>query len=110
MSESPDLPPSPPEDRMSDHEKVRAAFASIKGLIKASLRPLPTQTGNGTYLTKQLSTGILHDLKKLGFGDVGALIDTLQAKTTGAPTDDKTYLMESVIQVGDPRGFTQGNY
>lgn len=99
MSESPDLPPSPPEDKTSDQQKVESAFASIKGLIKASLRPLPTETGDGAYITKPVSTGIVHDLHKLGLADLGALIETVKAQTTGDPTDDKSYLMERVIRV-----------
>ena len=99
MSDSPNLPPSPPEDNTSDRQKVEAAFQSIKGLIKAKLRPLPIETGDGTYITRPLSTGVLQDLQKLGLADFGALIETVKALFTGEPTDDKSYLMERVIRV-----------
>lgn len=103
MSESPELPASPPEDKASDQEKVQDAFASIKGLVKASLRPLPTETGGGSYITKPIATGVLHDLHKLDLKDVGSLIETVKTQATGGPTDDKSYLMERVIRVRDPR-------
>jgi hypothetical protein len=91
--------PAVEEQKTTERQKVEAAFTSIRGLIKASARPLPTQTGDDSYITPQLSTGLLQDLQKMHIKDVKTLIDTIKAQTSGKPVNDKTLLMEKVIQV-----------
>lgn len=56
-------------------------FHHFAQVLHASQRPLPTQTGDGTYINKDLPSGVMEDLRSLGFKDV------------------KTYLMERVIQL-----------
>ena len=99
-----DLPPAK-EEHISERQKIEDAFASIKGLIKASFQPLPTQTGNGTYIADPISTGLLQDLEKLHIRDIPTLIQTVKCKITNAPVNDKAYLMERVIQVRNPTGI-----
>lgn len=101
MAGRPSLP-SVPVKQASLRKEVDTTFQSISGLIKASLRPLPRQTGDGSYITPPISTGLLQDLRKLSINDVETLIQTVKAEATGDPTDDKTYLMERVIQVESP--------
>ena len=98
----PVLPPAK-EEYISDRQKIEDAFVSIKGLVKASLRPLPTQTGNGTFITNPISTGLLEDLEKLNIRDIPTLIQTVKGKITNAPINDKTLLMERVVQVRSPK-------
>ncbi len=62
-------------------------------------RPLPTQTGDGSYVEHEEKTGVLADLKALGFKDAKTLTDVMRNKTKGEYVDDKTYLMEHTIQV-----------
>ena len=78
---------------------IETAFASIRGVIKASLRPSPTETEDGSYVSTQESTGLLQDLQKVGFKDVESVIEVIGAKLSGKPTNDKNYLMEKVIGV-----------
>lgn len=62
-------------------------------------RPLPTQAGDGLYLDHAQPSGLMSDLKALGFKDVHTLIDVMKSKATGQLQDDKTYMMEHTIQV-----------
>ena len=94
----PVLPPAK-EEYIPERQKIEDSFASIKGLIQASLKPLPTQTGDGSYIADPISTGLLKDLEKLHIRDIPTLIQTVKGKITNAPVNDRTYLMERVIQV-----------
>lgn len=68
-------------------------------MIHASLRPTPTQTGDGSY-TEGISseTGILNDLGKLDLHDVDTIIALTKNTASKRPVDDKKYLVERVIQ------------
>jgi hypothetical protein len=79
-----------------DDGNVFEQFASV---LHASRRPLPIQTGDGTYIEKETSTGIMDDLKHLGFKDYKTLMEVIQQKANNSLVDDKTYLMERVIQL-----------
>jgi hypothetical protein len=96
MSYVQDLPKVAEEHETVDQEFC-AFFESIKGVIKASSRPLPTQTGDGTYIQPPISTGLLLDLSTTDAKDVETVLGVLKAKVTGAPTNDRTYLMERTI-------------
>lgn len=88
-------------DYSAKRNAVVSLFEKYAQLIHASLRPLPTQSGDGTYLesasSASPSSGLLQDLRALGFGDLNTLKDVLM--TQGQLVDDKTMLMERVIQV-----------
>jgi linoleate 10R-lipoxygenase len=90
--------PSPP-DQTANREDISNVFSQYAQLIHASQRPLPSQTGDGTYIEQRLPSGLWQDLKNLGFKDVNTLIEAMKNKKAGGPTDDKTYLMERIIQV-----------
>lgn len=84
------------EDHPEEDDNVFHAFASV---LHASQRPLPTQTGDGTYIDKEPTSSTLEDLKHLGFKDYKTLLQVLQQKASGALVDDKSYIMERVIQL-----------
>ncbi|KAI9695134.1 MAG: hypothetical protein M1820_008902 [Bogoriella megaspora] len=86
-------------DHQEHREGIQKVFGDFAQVLHASQRPLPNQTGDGTYVEKETSTGITGDLKTLGFGDVKTLVNVLQNKAAGADVDDKTMLMERVIQL-----------
>lgn len=67
--------------------------------MKASLRPLPTQTGDGSYVTRPVTTGWIEDLRHCDVSDVEPIIGLIKTTVTGDATDDKTYLMEKLIQL-----------
>lgn len=87
-------------DHSASRGDVESAFEKFAQLIHASNRPLPTQSGDGAYLEHAEPTGLMQDLKSIGIKDVGTLMEVMKAKTSGKLQDDKTYLMEHVIQAG----------
>lgn len=97
------MPPKKKEEHNVDHSAsrvdVESSFNKFAQLIHASRRPLPTQSGDGAYLERTEPTGFLQDLKSIGFKDVETLMELMKSKTSGKLQDDKTYLMERIIQV-----------
>ncbi len=90
--------PDPPEPD-PQQENDTNVFDQFAQLIHAGQRPLPTQTGDGSYIEHEVSTGMWQDLKALGFKDMNTLKDVMANKVSGTYQDDKTYIMERVIQV-----------
>ena len=108
MTDAASLPDAPFE-RLSPRQEVENAFAAVKGVIKAALKPPPTQTGDGSYLALPQPTSLLghlkddlgtiiQDLRHTNPKDVKILVESAKAKLVGI-TNDKTYLMEDVITV-----------
>lgn len=83
----------------ADREEVSNVFKDFAQLIHASRRPLPNQSGDGSYLDHEEPTGLMTDLRSMGFKDLKTLKDVMAVKASGQRADDKTYLMERVIQV-----------
>ena len=86
-------------DHSANRQEIENSFQKFAQLIHASRRPLPTQSGDGAYLDHTESSSLFQDLKSLGFKDVNTLIQVMRTKATGQLQDDKTYMMEHVIQV-----------
>ena len=93
------LPATPPEQHVTFREKVEEAFNSVVGVIKASAAPLPTKTGDGSYIANPKPTGLLDDLVHLRPSDISTLIAQTKSTLTGDPIKDKTYLMERLLKV-----------
>ena len=93
------LPATPPEQHVTFREKVEEAFQSVDGVIKASAAPLPTKTGDGSYIANTKLTGLVDDLVHLQPSDVRTLIDQEWSILTGDSVNDKTYLMERLLKV-----------
>lgn len=51
----------------------------------------------------------MQDLKSIGFKDVNTLMQVMKQKKAGGLQDDKTYIMERVIQVNQtvPKAFNR---
>lgn len=121
-------PPGPPaplataehhEPLGTDRDGITAAFKQFASSIHASRRPLPTQLGDGTVSIRKRQTGLTVDLKHLGKKgmcitcysfvctcaltrviDFKTLLDLVKSKLHGTePLDDKTMLMERIIQI-----------
>jgi linoleate 10R-lipoxygenase len=90
------------DDNNAKRHEVSATFEEYAQLIHASRRPLPMQTGDGTYLDNEHNSSIFQDLGVLGVKDFGTLMDVIKNKVTGGLVDDKTMLMEHIIQVHPP--------
>lgn len=90
------------------HE-IEETLDSARSLIKASLRPLPTQSGDGTYITPPQVTGLIKDLQKMGFEDAATLIELVKTTATGQKIDDKSYFMERLIKLASALPLTSKN-
>lgn len=89
-----------PEMEMGKGEADSSStFKDYKQVIHAARRPLPTETGDGSYVEEETSSGIWADLRSMGIKDASTLVSFLENKVTRQSIDDKTMLMERVIQV-----------
>lgn len=80
--------------------EVDSTFKQYAQLIHAARRPLPKQSGDGSYLNQgKAKTSLFQDLKSMGPRGWGTLLAVRKNKKSGELTDDKTYIMERVIQV-----------
>ena len=86
-------------DDSASRSDVESAFAQFAQIIHAPERPFPTQSGEGASLDHKEPSGLMSDIKALGFKDAHTLINVMKTKASGALQDDKTYLMEKTIQV-----------
>lgn len=91
-------------------EQLRAKFGNdftrAAELIGASRRPLPDQTGDGSYLDLKEDSpellkkvgATLKDLSHLGITDIKTLLEVQGKQKSGSAWDDKGYLMEKLIR------------
>jgi linoleate 8R-lipoxygenase/9,12-octadecadienoate 8-hydroperoxide 8R-isomerase len=78
---------------------AESPLAQIEQVIKASLRPMPTETGDGTYVKGNTTTGLAQDLSHVDLKDVKTLAEVAKSAITGDPVNDREYIMERVIQL-----------
>ncbi|KAH8646783.1 linoleate diol synthase [Xylariales sp. PMI_506] len=80
---------------------VSKAFSQFGQLIRAYERPTPSQGGAGTFTAASdpKRPGFRDDLKHIGLKEVKVVVKMLKGKLKGQPMDDKTMLMEQVIQL-----------
>ena len=93
------LPATPPEQHVTFREKVEELFQSVAGVYKASAAPLPTKTGDGSYIADTKASGVLDDLVHLRPDDMKTMVDVGKAALTRDPINDKTYLTERIIKL-----------
>ena len=93
------LPDAPSEQHASIHAEIRSTFESVAGVIGAAVKPLPKQTGDGSYMQTTKPAGLLNDLTKMHPRDFKTIIDLAKASLTGGPMNDNTFLMERLIQL-----------
>ncbi|KAI2792952.1 Linoleate 10R-lipoxygenase [Penicillium oxalicum] len=109
--------PIQPSRKASSHDEkqhsvnraeVVAVFEKHAQAIHASREPLPSQGGDGAYLKHDQSSGLFEDIKSLGFRDLSTVKSLIKSKASGELIDDKTYLMERIIQlVADMPGHSK---
>ncbi|THC96109.1 hypothetical protein EYZ11_004431 [Aspergillus tanneri] len=91
---------SPSDDGQSETlEDGVSVFEKYSQVLHASRRPLPNQTGDTICHDKEHSGSIFQDVRALGFKDIGTAKDLIRQKVKGEHTDDKTMLMERIIQL-----------
>lgn len=74
-------------------------LSRVGDTLEASFRPLPTETGDGTYVNGDTSTGLSKDIGHFELKDAKTIADVAKSAISGDPVDDKEYIMERVIQV-----------
>lgn len=79
---------------------IEKTVSQIEKVVTASLRALPTETGDGSYVKEPTATGLVKDLGHFDLKDVKTLAEVAKSAVTGDPVNDKEYIMERVIQVG----------
>lgn len=82
-----------------DQNEVDEIFRKLAQLINPTAKPIPNQAGGDAYIEKKPLNGILADLKIMRRKEFKTLKDVIKKKYRSELTDDKTYLMERVIQV-----------
>lgn len=82
-------------------EKVNGdgKIAQVEQVVTAALRPLPTKTGDGSYIQTPGVTGLAKDLLHFDLGDAKTLAEVAKTAVTGEAVNDRDYIMERVIQV-----------
>ena len=93
------IKPQEVEDHSAGRVDVEDSFSKYAQLVQASNEPLPTQTGDGATLEHKEPSSLLQDIRALGYKDVGTLMQVVKTKATGEYQDDKTMMMEHVMQV-----------
>jgi hypothetical protein len=77
-----------------------SAITQIGNAINASFRHVPTQTGDYTSLSHgEAKSSVLSEVKYLSVRNVQTLKDMLVEGLEGGFVDDRTYIMERVIQL-----------
>ncbi|OGE56018.1 hypothetical protein PENARI_c003G02651 [Penicillium arizonense] len=86
-------------ERMENEPAAKSSskFKEAREVIHAARRPLPTETGDGSYIEDEPSSGLWKDLRSLGIKDASTLASFLENKVTGQHIDDKTMLMERLV-------------
>lgn len=77
----------------------KTPIVQVKQIVEASERPLPTETGDGTYIKEEKTTGIIKDIPHLSIKNLEGLAVMAKSAITGDNVNDRKYIMEQVIQV-----------
>ncbi|MCJ1260674.1 hypothetical protein MMC22_000536 [Lobaria immixta] len=101
--------PDAPGKHATVRQEIEHALESAGALFKASMRPLPTQTGDGSYLAPPQITGLIKDLQKMGIDDAETLIELVKSTATGEKINDKSYFMERLIKLASELPVTSKN-
>lgn len=81
-------------------QQVEDNISQISQVIHAAMRPLPEQTGDGSYIPDaNTQSGIWNNLSHVGIKDIATLTEVVKDGLSGAFVNDKDFLMERVIQV-----------
>ncbi|KAJ5777550.1 Psi-producing oxygenase A [Penicillium odoratum] len=90
---------------------IGTKISQIEQVIASSLRPLPKETGDGTYIKGATTTGVAKDLGNISLKEVKAIVEVAKDAVTGEPWKDREYIMERVIQLaaGLPSTSKAGN-
>ncbi|KAE8145267.1 heme peroxidase, partial [Aspergillus avenaceus] len=83
----------------AEHGGILDSVKQFVKLYHASRRPLPTETGDGSYIENDSHASIWDDLRSVGIKDANTVKDIVESQVSRLPVDDKTMLMERTIQL-----------
>ncbi|KAF9888104.1 hypothetical protein FE257_009240 [Aspergillus nanangensis] len=83
----------------STMQGIGKTISELEKVVTASLRSLPTETGDGSYVAKSSDTGLVKDLPHFEISDVKTILDIVKSTATGEPMNDKHYIIERLIQL-----------
>lgn len=93
-------PPSKSTAPPAKRGDVESTFAKYAQLIHASRRPLPNQSGDGSYLREETKyTSTFSDVRTMGWKGISTLLAVRKHKKSGKLDNDREYIMERVINV-----------
>ena len=97
----PNNDPSDGPDHSLNRDGILTSIEKFGKVFHLAGRPLPSGTGDGTYITDEKPQGsFFDDLKSMRVKDFATLHMLLEKELNkGELTDDKTMVMERVIQV-----------
>lgn len=78
---------------------MQGIIAQFGELVYAAVRPLPTQTGDGSYLEEPESENWYKDITSLDSKDLGTIKDMSVHVVDPEPVDDKKYYQERLVNV-----------
>ncbi|KAL4879986.1 hypothetical protein BJY04DRAFT_228887 [Aspergillus karnatakaensis] len=83
-----------------DEGGIMDGVKELSMVMHKAARPLPTETGDGTYVKDDEGRGsIWGDLRALGIEDAATIKDYVDNNARGSLVDDKSMLMERVIRL-----------
>lgn len=92
--------PTPGSSGLPSRTDIESVIREISSALHASSRPLPTQTGDNTYLSvESAKSNLLSGMKHLSIHNMKTVKDMLVESIEGSLVDDRTYIMERVIQL-----------
>nr|KMM65017.1 linoleate diol synthase [Coccidioides posadasii RMSCC 3488] len=83
-------------------------FPHFGGIANGSLWPITPDSGHHSP-SQGPTGGLLQDLGSLDVKDVGTVLELLKNTASGAPVEDKRYIMERVIQLASSLPSTSHN-
>ncbi|KAB8072987.1 heme peroxidase [Aspergillus leporis] len=95
---SPPRKSSGDEGRSQKVEDGVSIFDKYAQVLHASRSPLANHTGDSTTFDEHQGSR-MQDLRALGFQDLQTAKNLIMSKAKGEPVDDKTMLMEKIIQL-----------
>ncbi|KAJ5908809.1 Psi-producing oxygenase A [Penicillium taxi] len=81
---------------------VESKIHRLEKFIAESLRPLPTETGDGTYIKMDVTTGLAKDIGHVDLAEVKTIAEVAKSAITGSP------LMIKMIQLAAGLPATSG--
>lgn len=91
--------PEPPSQITQFLHSIGDKFKEVASTAAASRRPLPKETGNGSYISEEHQHSFLETARALGVSDCDTLGDLMKHSAFHKTEDDRELLLERIIKV-----------